>query len=221
MKRLLPAVLIAIFFHALFFAINTEWLIKKVARAQRPAITVTMSYKKKPATPAPVKKTPQKKPKEKKVKVVKKVQKPVPVVKKEVPEPLKEEVIVEEDIGPVEEAANDPDPMEVTDTGEYSDAVEESGSGTVSEAVPLYRMNPEPRYPKMARKRGYQGTVLLSVLVNKEGLVDDLWLYKSCGYKILDNAAIEAVKDWTFEPGKKGDDAVEMWVEVPVIFKLE
>jgi hypothetical protein len=31
----------------------------------------------------------------------------------------------------------------------------------IFEAEPLYRVNPEPPYPKMARKRGYQGKVLL------------------------------------------------------------
>ena len=59
------------------------------------------------------------------------------------------------------------------------------------------------------------------MLVNKEGTVDDLWLFESCGYKVLDNAAIKAVKDWIFEPGRRGDEPVEMWVEVPVVFRLE
>ena len=103
----------------------------------------------------------------------------------------------------------------------HKDGVDGSILIVMKEAVPLYRINPAPRYPVMARKRGYQGTVLLSVLVNKEGKVDILWLFKTSGYKILDNAAIEAVKDWTFEPGRKGDEAVAMWVEVPVKFELE
>jgi protein TonB len=42
----------------------------------------------------------------------------------------------------------------------------------------------------MARKRGYQGTVILSVLVNREGRVDNLWVFESSGYNILDNAAL-------------------------------
>ena len=50
-------------------------------------------------------------------------------------------------------------------SGDISSDNEESGSEVIYEAEPLYKMNPEPPYPKMARKRGYQGTVILSVLV--------------------------------------------------------
>ena len=42
----------------------------------------------------------------------------------------------------------------------------------VHEATPLYRQNPVPEYPLIARKRGYQGTVVLEVLVTREGKVE-------------------------------------------------
>jgi len=41
----------------------------------------------------------------------------------------------------------------------------------VIEAVPLYKVNPPPEYPRLARKRGYQGTVVLDVLVDQNGKV--------------------------------------------------
>lgn len=222
MKRIFPAVLIAILFHAALFALDPGLLIKKTGKIKKPAVTVTMSYRKKPAPPPPVKKPPEVK-KKKKVKVVKKVKKPAPVKSKEPvpePEPIKEQEIVEDKIE-IEEEVIETEPVEVEDNEEYASVAEESVSVVVTEAIPLYRTNPEPRYPRMARKRGYQGTVLLSVHVNKEGGVDDLWLFESCGYKILDNAAIKAVKDWTFEPGRQGNEPVDMWVEVPVVFRLE
>jgi len=40
----------------------------------------------------------------------------------------------------------------------------------VREAVPLYKVNPPPEYPRLARKRGYQGTVVLDVLVDQKSL---------------------------------------------------
>ena len=89
------------------------------------------------------------------------------------------------------------------------------------EATPLYRRNPVPEYPLVARKRGYQGTVVLEVLVNREGKVKELTLSASSGYSVLDQAALTSVKAWLFDPGTRGGDKVEMWVKVPVRFQLE
>ena len=91
----------------------------------------------------------------------------------------------------------------------------------VHEATPLYRRNPVPEYPLLARKRGYQGTVVLEVLVDRQGGVADLRLSASCGYSVLDQAALASVKTWLFDPGTRGGERVEMWVKVPVRFQLE
>ena len=78
------------------------------------------------------------------------------------------------------------------------------------EARPLYRLNPPPKYPRIARKREYQGTVMLHVYVDSKGKVSDVELSESSGYKILDKAAIKAVKGWFFEPGQRGGKNVAM-----------
>ena len=91
----------------------------------------------------------------------------------------------------------------------------------VIEAVPLYKVNPLPEYPRMARKRGYQGTVVLEVLVDQNGRVGDLRLFTSSGYSILDKKAMASVKGWLFEPAMKGDKKLDMWVRVPVRFELK
>ncbi|MBW1783803.1 MAG: TonB family protein [Deltaproteobacteria bacterium] len=87
-------------------------------------------------------------------------------------------------------------------------------------ARPAYRRNPRPAYPKMAKRRGYEGTVLLEVLVNSAGKVDDLRLLKSSGYRVLDRSAMKSVKNWLFEPGSVGEQKVDMWVRIPVRFEL-
>jgi protein TonB len=89
------------------------------------------------------------------------------------------------------------------------------------EATPLYRRNLFPEYPMIARKRGYQGTVVLEVLVSREGRVKDLSLSASSGYSVLDHAALTSVKTWLFDPGTRGGEKVDMWVKVPVRFQLE
>jgi len=89
------------------------------------------------------------------------------------------------------------------------------------EAVPLYRENPPPAYPGLARRRGYEGVVLLDVLVSEEGHVGELRVARSSGYSLLDRAAVEAVEAWRFEPGRRGDRPVAMRVRVPVRFRLQ
>jgi len=87
-------------------------------------------------------------------------------------------------------------------------------------AYPNYKLNPKPVYPIIARKRGFEGTVLLKVQVLKDGNVGKVNLEKSSNYEILDRSAIEAINKWIFIPGKKNGLPVASWVTVPVKFQL-
>ncbi|MCG6880189.1 MAG: energy transducer TonB, partial [Deltaproteobacteria bacterium] len=71
-----------------------------------------------------------------------------------------------------------------------------------------------------ARRRGYEGVLLLKVLVNGDGKVADLLVLKSSGYSMLDKSAVRAVRNWRFEPGTVDGKPAKMWVQVPVRFKL-
>ena len=93
--------------------------------------------------------------------------------------------------------------------------------GTLQMAYPRYRINPMVPYPGLARKRGQEGTVILQVLINREGRVDDLEVKTTSGYGLLDRAAVSAVKNWSFEPGRKDGKKIAMWVRVPVTFQLK
>jgi len=90
----------------------------------------------------------------------------------------------------------------------------------VKKASPLYSHNPPPSYPQSARVRRLEGTVELNVLVDTKGRVRDLNLRRSSGYTVLDRAAMDSVKEWRFEPGKTSCCSMEMWVVVPMVFKL-
>jgi protein TonB len=89
------------------------------------------------------------------------------------------------------------------------------------QAVPLYMQNPPPEYPSMARRKGYEGTVVMEVFVDREGRVRDLNLFQSSGHKVLDRAAMKAVKGWLFEPARRGEEKVDMWVKIPLTFRLK
>ena len=94
-------------------------------------------------------------------------------------------------------------------------------SKIIQEAVPLYKENPTPVYPFQAKKRGHEGTVVLEVLVTKEGRAGKVSVFQSSRYSLLDEAAVSSVKKWRFEPGKRGDEKVDMPVKIPIRFKLE
>lgn len=94
-------------------------------------------------------------------------------------------------------------------------------SSTIQKAYPLYSHNPPPVYPRSALIRALEGTVELSVMVDKQGNVKDLCLKKSSGYSVLDQAAMDSVRRWVFEPGKIGGRQTEMWVIVPMIFRIK
>lgn len=87
-------------------------------------------------------------------------------------------------------------------------------------AKPLYKKNPLPVYPVIAKKRGYQGIVELIVLVSEKGEVNSLKIFKSSRHKALDHQALRSVKSWLFEPGRKNGVPVEMWVKIPVKFEF-
>lgn len=80
--------------------------------------------------------------------------------------------------------------------------------------------NPKPKYPKLARKRGWQGRVVLSVHINEEGRPVDIQIKQSSGYKILDRAALKALKKWTFQPAQKGGFRVASHLSIPIRFDL-
>ncbi len=88
-------------------------------------------------------------------------------------------------------------------------------------AKPLYRKNPPPQYPRRARRKGYEGIVILEVLVNENGKVEDLKVFKSSGYNILDKSALSAVQKWLFEAGTRNGKSTQMWVRVPIRFRLD
>ena len=89
-----------------------------------------------------------------------------------------------------------------------------------TQAVPRYSENPRPRYPELARVKGFQGIVLLAAEVSAEGRVDDVRVKRTSGYALLDRSAAEAVRKWKFEPGRRMGVPVAMWVDIPVRFVL-
>jgi protein TonB len=86
---------------------------------------------------------------------------------------------------------------------------------------PKYAENPKPTYPQEARKRGYQGEVILKVEVLSDGRVGQVEVKRSSGHEILDCSALTAVKQWKFLPAKRGRNTIPLWVNIPIKFQLQ
>ncbi len=94
-----------------------------------------------------------------------------------------------------------------------------SGRRTIrSEATCRYC--PSPKYSEEARKSKYAGVVLLAVVVTPEGKATNIRVLKGVGLG-LDEQAIEAVKDWQFNPATGLDGRpVASEVTIQVDFRL-
>ena len=84
-----------------------------------------------------------------------------------------------------------------------------------------YLHNPRPNYPAVSRRLGEEGKVLLRVLVSPDGRAAAVNLEKSSNFERLDEAARQAVAQWRFVPAKRGDEAVEATIIIPLVFRLE
>ncbi len=80
--------------------------------------------------------------------------------------------------------------------------------------------NPGPEYPRSARRRGDEGTVVLRVTVSAAGLPQQIQIRSSSGFQTLDQAAIDAVEGWRFIAARRGDVAVPATIDVPIAFRL-
>lgn len=84
-----------------------------------------------------------------------------------------------------------------------------------------YLSSTPPRYPRLARKRGWEGTVLLEVEVLLSGNVGTIIVARSSGHRVLDRAAQKAVETWRFSVNRTDGSGVTAMVEIPVTFTLE
>ncbi len=84
-----------------------------------------------------------------------------------------------------------------------------------------YLKNPPPGYPRISRRNGEQGTVIVRVFISTQGTPEKAEVRTSSGFTRLDQAALEAVQRWRFVPGRRNGTPEAMWFNIPVRFILE
>jgi periplasmic protein TonB len=104
--------------------------------------------------------------------------------------------------------------------GASGDRAAGSVPGPVAYQAPVLLSRIVPNYPEGARSRGIEGVVVLQFIVDQRGRVEgDIEVVASL--PMLDQAAIEAVRQWRFVPGRDRDgNPIRVVVRVPLKFML-
>jgi len=90
--------------------------------------------------------------------------------------------------------------------------------GDVKAPVALYKV--EPQYSEEARKERVSGIVILEVVIDKSGTVRDAVVLKPLPFG-LDQAALDAVKQWKFRPAMMNGEPVDVIFNLTVNFRLD
>ena len=88
--------------------------------------------------------------------------------------------------------------------------------GQVEAAKLIY--NPTPEYPPLAKMARIQGTVRLEAIISKDGTIQDLKVLS--GHPLLVKSALDAVKQWRYQPTLLNGEPVEVVTEIDVNFTL-
>jgi TonB family protein len=199
--------------------------IKETVSQAEPKPVEPKAVEPKQAKPTPKKKAITNKPQPKKVEkkvVEKKVEKkPVTqkkVVKKERPElkskptPQPEKLADKKVDRNLAESANQPQ--------QVNQGV--SNQEPVLVTKPSFSSRPTPpNYPRQARRRGVEGVATYEVWLDAEGKQIKQALVNSSGALMLDNAALDAIKQWKFSPHTVNGRAIAHRVQIPVRFRLD
>lgn len=102
-------------------------------------------------------------------------------------------------------------------TGVAQETVYEPGSGVT---LPKVVKEVRAQYPPGSMDSQVQGTVLMKCVVKRDGKPGDITVTKSLE-PTLDEAAVAALKQWEFEPGKKDGAAVAVRVAIEMTFTLK
>ena len=91
--------------------------------------------------------------------------------------------------------------------------------GDIGVTAPVAKFTPEPDFSEEARKAKYQGVVVLAAIIGPDGKPRNIHVVRSLGMG-LDEKAVERVRTWLFEPGKKNGAPVAVAMNLEVDFRL-
>ena len=92
--------------------------------------------------------------------------------------------------------------------------------GTDEQRPPSFAGNRPPSYPEIARRSGWEGTVLLRLKIDANGRVLDVTVQESSGYPVLDAEAVNAVRSWKGEPARRAGQPIATEEFLPIRFRM-
>lgn len=205
-KKLRWAIGIAVVLHIVLFLIHLPEMIQEdLGKAEKQKVYVVQQIR---FRPPPPEQEPQK------IEVRKK-KVPIPDPTPDEPEPIRvvEEVPPDLDI-PVDDA--------VFGIPDAPPAAEPEGPIMVGGDVraPEKITAPQPQYTEIARKARIQGVVIVQAIIDKEGQVTNVKVLKGLPMG-LEEAAVEAIKNWKFKPATLNGKPVTVYYNLTVNFKLQ
>jgi protein TonB len=151
---------------------------------------------------------------------------PTPPPPEPTPEPTPEEIVTAEKSPEVAEATPAPTPAPTpvstprTTPKPEPSAPKPRPAAAMNIPKPVVIQNTPPSYPDLARRKGWEGRVIVRVEVSAEGRPLSTAIAISSGFGVLDQAALRAVKSWRFQPRTIAGIPAPGTVEVPVNFSL-
>jgi protein TonB len=88
-----------------------------------------------------------------------------------------------------------------------------------AERLPVPVRQVVPTYPVMARRARLEGRVIVKAWVDRHGRVRQAEVMRS-DLHVFDRAALDAVSQWIFTPALQNGEPIDMWVSIPVTFRL-
>lgn len=86
--------------------------------------------------------------------------------------------------------------------------------------MPTVKLQPRLLYPKVAQENGYTGNTKVIIAVTKEGLVDSVFVFRSSGYELLDEAAKEYCNQLLFNPATRNGNPVSSKIAWEIKFNI-
>ncbi|OBT25461.1 energy transducer TonB [Vibrio splendidus] len=199
--------------------------IKETVSQAEPKPVKPKAVEPKQAKPTPKKKAITNKPQPKKVE--KKVVEKKPVTEKQVVKKKRPELKPEPKSKPTPQPEKLADKKVDRNLAESANQPQEVNQG-VSNQEPVLVTKPSfssrptpPNYPRQARRRGVEGVATYEVWLDAEGKQIKQALVNSSGALMLDNAALDAIKQWKFSPHTVNGRAIAHRVQIPVRFRLD
>ena len=240
MSRLVTAAVLAVVLHVALFSVRVPWSNPALPLPRSHSVDINLeaftAAAEKPSAPEPAHirpRPPEQRPKHRPQRQRQPKPEPKPLRKKVATLPVPQRTAAPEarpDPIPEASAPERAEPLmdQAAEKGVSGPAPSQASGSAPSETEhaaiqvsrPRYDINPPPRYPRAARRRNYQGTVILAVRVTTDGRAAEVKVAESSGHAVLDESALKAVRQWLFTPARRGTRPVETWVEVPVRFEL-